>query len=454
MSLGINYDMTNAEFLAMQRAKLAKYGAMTGASVASDSIFSQEQLATNKCTDGEDDGKIGFFSKVGNALEGVWNMGKNLVKTAIKHPFKTAAMIGLCCIPVVGPAIGAGMAAYGLYQGGKQVVTAYKASKNATTDAEAKAAWENIGGGAGTVALSAVGLKGSVGALRGQLAGGSTTVQAIKGMKGAPKGEIVKTAVSEGLKETGVNFGTFVSGTVKVVQAGFNKLGQGLGKVANVVDDIRVNGFKNIGPKAQSTWKSFTEGAGNLASSAYNKVTNFFKGFTKKGRADLHAQQIKNGARIEMNQGKPVNAKVKWNSKTKAYELKSGNTVTTYDKTGLKLSEVTTQGGKTVTVNYRNGVKTGTTTKWDSTGTVKYRSAKGGLEYTTKGKHHIPSRVKTKFGSYTAKGTGVKNPGFTLKGSVTEKVLDASIPKLDAFYDGAMGTNDFLMYMSILDDIE
>ena len=78
----------------------------------------------------------------------------------------------------------------------------------------------------------------------------------------------------------------------------------------------------------------------------------------------------------------------------------------------------------------------------------------GGLEYTTKGEHHIPSRVKTKFGSYAAKGTGVKNPGFTLKGSVTEKVLDASIPKLDAFYDGAMGTNDFLMYMSILDDIE
>ena len=32
-----------------------------------------------------------------------------------------------------------------------------------------------------------------------------------------PLGYIVKTAVSEGIKETGVNFGTFVSGTVKAV---------------------------------------------------------------------------------------------------------------------------------------------------------------------------------------------------------------------------------------------
>ena len=59
-----------------------------------------------------------------------------------------------------------------------------------------------------------------------------------------------------------------------------HQLRVGVRKVADVVDDIRVNGFKNIGPKAQTAWNRFTEGAGNLASSAYNKVTNFFKGFT------------------------------------------------------------------------------------------------------------------------------------------------------------------------------
>ncbi len=113
----------------------------------------------NKCTDEKDDGKISIFSKIGNFFEG---MAKTVVgairslTTDIKKCTKFFAtafvMAGLVAFGgPVGAAI-AGIAgligAAGLiFNGVKDFVKATKVASQATTDAEAKAAYESMGSG-------------------------------------------------------------------------------------------------------------------------------------------------------------------------------------------------------------------------------------------------------------------------------------------------------------------
>ncbi len=114
-----------------------------------------------------DDGKISFGEKVGSFFKGIGKSVVNGVKSLLtpKGLLKTAAVVGACMIPGVGPLIGAGLAAFGVAKGASTVVKGAAQAANATTDAEAKAAWENIGGGAFTTAASAVGLKGAAKAI-------------------------------------------------------------------------------------------------------------------------------------------------------------------------------------------------------------------------------------------------------------------------------------------------
>ncbi len=114
-----------------------------------------------------DDGKISFGEKVGSFFKGIGKSIVNGVKSICtpKGLFKAALTIGACMIPGIGPVIGMGLAVAGVAKGATTVLKGAAQASAATTDAEAKAAWENIGGGAFTTAASAVGVKGAAKAI-------------------------------------------------------------------------------------------------------------------------------------------------------------------------------------------------------------------------------------------------------------------------------------------------
>lgn len=108
------------------------------------------------CTDGKDDGKIGFW-------EGTKSLAKGLIggipKAMINHPVTTAVTLGIgaaataltggAILPVlgaIGVASGVGMAGYGTYK-----------AATAKTDGEAKQALETLGMGVTTTVLSSAG---------------------------------------------------------------------------------------------------------------------------------------------------------------------------------------------------------------------------------------------------------------------------------------------------------
>lgn len=120
--------------------------------------------------------KLGFWGKVGrwcsNAGSALVNIGKNLVgiekdgswnwKKCLKNVAITAAAIGACFIPVVGPAIGYGLAATGVAMGAYGTVKGISNLKNASdNDDEAiDNAQQEIFTGAFTAVTSAIGLRG------------------------------------------------------------------------------------------------------------------------------------------------------------------------------------------------------------------------------------------------------------------------------------------------------
>ena len=103
------------------------------------------------CTDGQDDGKLNLGEKMESFGKGLFG----LIKASIKNPIATAATVGvgIAIGALAGPVVVAGIGlACGL---GMLGVGAYKASK-ANNDGDAKRAWETIGTGAITTALSGV----------------------------------------------------------------------------------------------------------------------------------------------------------------------------------------------------------------------------------------------------------------------------------------------------------
>lgn len=271
---------------AQKKAQMAQTSATTAtASINDSSSLFASDIADNTCTDGCDDGQIDTMSKVGNFLQGIGKTVKNMVTTALqpKNWLKTALTIGVCCIPVVGPAVGAGLACWGIYSGGKQVINAVQLAESATTDAEAKAAWENIGGGTFTVGLSVVGLKGSANALKNQLNGGSTTVNAYR------NGETsLEQIIKNGTKETGTN-------VMKVCKNAFEKAE----KIKNKVDEVKTKGVK----------KSITDAAKNGREWVQENITD--KNHTKRD------------AKSELKQAKET-AKANYDAKKAELDSKYG----------------------------------------------------------------------------------------------------------------------------------
>lgn len=219
-----------------------------------------------------DDGKLTFGQKVGSFFKGIGNTIKGAVKNLFtpKGLLTTALCVGACFIPGVGPFIAAGLACVGIAKGAGTVIKGAQQASQATTDAEAMAAWENIGGGTFTVAASAVALKGATGAIKANTA--SAGLSTTKGMTATQKLSTHWKGATQTYKNSG--FSTKVSNTVGNLRAKGSTAYQTVKtKVTNTY-----NNFKNRGTQTQQTGlqvydpSTNASTAGTTASSAWSKV--------------------------------------------------------------------------------------------------------------------------------------------------------------------------------------
>lgn len=194
------------------------------------------------CTDGKDDGKLGF----GETMESFGKGLAGLAKQAMNHPIATAAAVGAGAIAVVatggailpvmvaaGAVAGTGMAGYG----------AYKAA-TAETDAEAKQAWETIGNGAFAVTTSALGAKASLNAAANA---GVTSAKGAGDMNAVEATLAAVKATPEALKVSAMNAkGNALTMATGTVHAHSNQL-QGAHEYMSKANDVQAYRFNPNG---------------------------------------------------------------------------------------------------------------------------------------------------------------------------------------------------------------
>lgn len=126
-----------------------------------DQIF-----GTNKCTDGKNDGKVGFFGAIGGFFKGIGKAVVNTVVGIVTDPKKLLMTAGAVALAIVCPPAGVAMAVAGGISAVGTIGKGIGAAMSAKTDAEAKDAWENIGAGGLQLGLSALGAKAGLKAMR------------------------------------------------------------------------------------------------------------------------------------------------------------------------------------------------------------------------------------------------------------------------------------------------
>lgn len=170
--------------------------------------------------------EMGFWGKtlrfLSNAGQGIVNMGKSLLgyeadgswnwKKALKNAVITAAAIGACFIPVVGPAIGYGLLAFGAASGAVGIVKSSIDISNAKTDEELDKAQQNLGANIFVTATSVIGLKGAGSAFRTSGANAGAASAASSGSRLAAAGKNISNFCKDvtvnaykGAKQASVN---------------------------------------------------------------------------------------------------------------------------------------------------------------------------------------------------------------------------------------------------------
>lgn len=252
----------------LQQQQLLRSGNINESNI---SIFENTEGLTQgmldgSCTDGKDDGKLGFGESV-----------KSLAKGAIKSIIPSSPMgwvkaiaAGVGCaalIAVTGgaatPFLIAGGAALGAVQTGKGI---YQASQ-ATTDAEKKQALENIGGGVTTIAASALGAKAYTKATGNALIGkGSLTTY--------------KNAATQSVANTKTNFGNLTASAKTAASNAKTKFGDFTSSAKSAASSAKSNA-KSAYEKFTSSSKSNNQSKTNF-SSQNAKATSATPEYTAK----------------------------------------------------------------------------------------------------------------------------------------------------------------------------
>ena len=155
-------DKQIAETMSSVQNQMSLFTGSTSSTNSTNSMTREEYLESRGCTDGNNDGKIGFFSAIGNIFKGAAKMVVNTVKDIVTNPAKLLGAVATAALCVVFPPAGLALAGIGIVSGGAKVIGGISKAMNAKTDAEAKAAFQDIGAGGLTVGLSVAGAKASV----------------------------------------------------------------------------------------------------------------------------------------------------------------------------------------------------------------------------------------------------------------------------------------------------
>lgn len=133
-----------------------------------------------------DDGKISWKRKLKNIGKGMVNMAKGLFCDekgfSLKRTLTTVAVAGAAVALTVatGGAAAPFLVAAGVTMGAVQAGKGIKNAVKAKTDAEAEAAWQDIGAGTLSIGLSAAGAKGALGAAGKAVPKGNTVTSSAK----------------------------------------------------------------------------------------------------------------------------------------------------------------------------------------------------------------------------------------------------------------------------------
>lgn len=301
------------------------------------------------CTDGEDDGKIGFFSACGNIIKGAAKGLVNGIKGmfcdqegnfSLGNTLKSAALIGACFIPLAGPYIAAGLCIYGVAKGSTGIIKSISTAANAETDAEAKEAFQSLGSNTLVTGLSAYGLKGSMGAIAKQ-SGFSSVI-------GKDNSILSTLKTKGGLKVVGEKMGnSFTEYYGSAYTAGKNLVTSNnrLAKVASGTKEVLKKGATGTGENLLAAGKSIK-----------NKTSEMYKNLTGK-QGTGSAEQIAKSIGTKKN---PVSANDVENALNNGGELPVGKKTYQITKSadGTSIEYALKQQSPTTSYSVEESVKT------------------------------------------------------------------------------------------------
>lgn len=256
-----------------------KYQQVTYNNIYEEAAAQKKGISLEKKSD--DDGRISVGEAVGSVVggavkglaQGLWDI------VTFKDPLKTVMAVGAVALAIACPPAGVAMCAVGAVTGGAQMVDGTIKAIDAyndpnATDAEAKAAFEQIGSGALTVGLSVAGARAG-----------------IKGMQGV-EGSAMQAAKGQGLTKNVLAYGKDSIASVKngasaVKSAAVN----GYESVKTAGDGSLLKGIKNT---ATNAFDDTAVGKYNTAKANYNKINNeFYKATDAAEEARLLAEVSK-----------------------------------------------------------------------------------------------------------------------------------------------------------------
>jgi len=138
--------------------------------------------------DGKDDGSVGFLGALKNIGKGVLNFGKSLIgfdangNWSLGSFLKNAAIavgVGALCVLTAGTAVPALIAAGGVVLAGGSLAKGVYNVATAETDAEAEAAWQQVGSGVAATALAVTGAKAVAKGMHPEIKGSYNAVKTV-----------------------------------------------------------------------------------------------------------------------------------------------------------------------------------------------------------------------------------------------------------------------------------
>lgn len=183
-----------------------------------------------------DDGKISFEDKAGNFVKGLFSPITSMFSSPKNFLIGAASIAGIGALTIAtGGAITPLLVAGGVVAGGVQFASgAYKAA-NATTDEEARQAWQGMGAGTTSVAMSVAGAKSALKAAGVQ---GASEMGALEATAQCFKNSPKAFATSVGKFGSMFTAGSKTASTAASVAGSLDDAASAVDDVANVVDDV------------------------------------------------------------------------------------------------------------------------------------------------------------------------------------------------------------------------